>query len=86
MLLDRIEPASETADILIVGAGAVGLTMGIALARAGKRVLLCEAARQGSTPNGKPITTWFRAVGIIWDRLMAVIEVSGGQPGFGAVS
>lgn len=43
MLLDRIEPASDLADVLIVGAGAVGLTMGIALARAGRRVLICEA-------------------------------------------
>lgn len=51
MLLDRIEPASETADILIVGAGAVGLTMGIALARAGKRVLLCEAGQARLDPE-----------------------------------
>lgn len=51
MLLDRIEPASDPADVLIVGAGAVGLTMGVALARAGRRVLICEAGGAPLDPD-----------------------------------
>lgn len=51
MLLDRIEPASDVADVLIVGAGAVGLTMGLTLARAGRRVLICEAGGAPLDPD-----------------------------------
>lgn len=50
MLLDRVAPSSEVADVLIVGAGAVGLTMGLKLARAGRRVMICEAGGASLDP------------------------------------
>jgi hypothetical protein len=39
---DQFDPAGHDPEVLIVGAGAVGIVLGVALAKAGRRVLLAE--------------------------------------------
>lgn len=46
MLSDRKVTGDDAADVIIVGSGAVGLTMAVRLARAGRRVLVCESGQQ----------------------------------------
>lgn len=70
------EAARLTADIVIVGAGAVGLTLAIALARKGAQVLVVEAgpaeppvdyqARNGGTQSG------YHHIGLREGRMKAV--------------
>ena len=49
-----------TADVVVVGAGAVGLTLSVEVARAGKSVILLEAG--GEATNGQPLPTFNSAV------------------------
>lgn len=52
-LADRFADAgTESADVVVVGAGITGLTTGLLLARAGKRVVILEARRVGSGTTG----------------------------------
>jgi len=61
MLIDLSRGADLSAilsDVIVVGAGAVGLSMAVALARAGRRVLLLEA---GPRSPGKASQAYFEA-------------------------
>ena len=61
MLIDLNRGAdlsAMTADVIIVGAGAVGLSMGVALARSGRRVLVLEA---GPRIPGKESQAYFES-------------------------
>ncbi|KRA30851.1 MULTISPECIES: FAD-dependent oxidoreductase [unclassified Nocardioides] len=50
---DRFTGAAvETTDVVVVGAGLTGLTTGLLLARAGKRVIVLEAGSVGSGTTG----------------------------------
>ena len=54
--LDRIDdpfPADDTFDDLVVGAGLTGLTVGVLLARAGRRVGVVEARHVGAVATGR---------------------------------
>jgi len=68
-MLERFRRASqlpEQPEILIVGAGAVGLTVAVHLSRAGKKVLLLEAG--GQTPESAS-QTFFQNAASIGHRL-----------------
>lgn len=52
-------PAAETVDLVVVGAGAAGMTAALAAALSGLRVLLCEATEQvGGTTATSAGTLW----------------------------
>src|SRR3982751_4694755 len=61
---DEVPARSQHSDVVVVGAGAVGLVLGITLARAGRRVTLLEAGpskpasdfrmRNKGTSTGRP--------------------------------
>jgi choline dehydrogenase-like flavoprotein len=56
-------PSHFEADIILIGAGAVGLTMGVELARSGSRVLLLEAGGSSVTPESQEFFNSARAIG-----------------------
>lgn len=66
---DRYERATAHCDVLVVGAGAAGLSAALAAARGGARVILCDehpapAQRLSGvtgTVNGQPLLAWTRA-------------------------
>jgi choline dehydrogenase-like flavoprotein len=72
MLIDGNVPIPESvqsADVLIVGAGAVGLVLGILLGRAGWRVTIVEAG--GQTPSADYITAnWGPSTGMHHNGLL----------------
>lgn len=49
MIIDlaRDEAPTDVPDVLIIGAGAVGITLAVDLARKGKRVVVCESGGRG---------------------------------------
>jgi len=68
-MLERFHRASqlpEQPEIVIVGAGAVGLTLAVHLSRSGKKVLLLEAG--GQTPEGVS-QSFFQSAASIGHRL-----------------
>lgn len=56
-------PSHLEADVIIIGAGAVGLTMGVELARSGARVLLLEAGGSSVTSESQAFFNSARAIG-----------------------
>jgi len=66
LLIDlQQEPAAELpeTDVIIVGAGAVGLTMGVELARSGSRVLLLEAGGSWVSAQSQAFFNAARSIG-----------------------
>ena len=56
-LEDSASPTSYAADIVIVGAGAVGIAMAAALSRVGRRVLLLEGGGASLESNSQAVLT-----------------------------
>lgn len=57
MLLERLPSDHDAADVLIVGGGAVGLTMAVALARSGRKVLVCESGQAALNTDWQSLNT-----------------------------
>ena len=66
MLIDlsQYQPDSnEPADVIVVGSGAVGLTLAVTLARSGKNVLVIEAGSTRLTPDSQAIFNLAQSIG-----------------------
>jgi hypothetical protein len=76
-LLREPPPGRLTADVVIVGAGAIGLTMAVALARRGREVLLLEAGGEAVTSQSQALfqaatSTGYPLIGLHEGRFRAL--------------
>jgi glycine/D-amino acid oxidase-like deaminating enzyme/nitrite reductase/ring-hydroxylating ferredoxin subunit len=68
-----VDPAGAAVDVVVIGAGIVGLTAALLLAREGRRVLVLEARRVGSGVTGSTTGKVTAAHGLRYDGLQRKI-------------